>query len=213
METRQALLPPQSLVCYGPVMLRTALSLLVAATVCMGAAPAKPPAAKPAAAKATAKKPAVKPAAKSAGRSTAPAGFDPTDPAVLVGLLASVDAKAQIERREGDAVFMSVTSLTEAFSTQFAGCNAQGKSCQAVLFDRPGVGAPTLAQVNGFNQTSVMCRAYQDKAGKVHVEYSALIFPHNTRDEMLMHLNAWRGCIADFNDFSKDPVAFLASAA
>jgi hypothetical protein len=205
-------------------MLRTTLSLpvslLAAAILCMGAAPAPPGPAKPSAAAkaAPARKPAAKPPAKTPARTpTRPAaatsGFDASDPAVLVALLASVDAQAQIARREADAVYLTVTSQTGSFSTQFAGCNAQGKACQAVLFDRPGVGAPTLAQVNGFNQTSVMCRAYQDKAGKVHVEYSALIFPRNTREEMLMHLNAWRGCLADFDDFSKDPIAFLANAA
>jgi hypothetical protein len=29
---------------------------------------------------------------------------------------------------------------------------------------------------------------------------------------MLMHLNAWRGCIGDFTAFLKDPTGFLANA-
>jgi len=183
-------------------MFRKTLSLAAAALLCMGAAPAKP-APKPAA-KAAAPKPA-------APKTTA---YEAGDPNAFVSLLASVDAKAQIARREEDAVFLTVTSPTAVFSAQFAGCGPQGKGCQAVLFDHVGAeGAPTLAQVNGFNQTSVMCRVYQDRAGKAHVEYSALLFPRTSREEMLMHLNAWRGCIADFTDFAKDPTGFLANAA
>ncbi|MDB5445393.1 MAG: hypothetical protein JWQ97_710, partial [Phenylobacterium sp.] len=136
------------------------------------------------------------------------------DPASLVTLLASLSAKAEIARREGDAVFLTVTSSTEIFSAQFAGCDANGRNCQALLFDRKGdVGAPSLTELNGFNQTSVMCRLYQDKGGKPHVEYSALLFQSDGRAELIMHLNAWRGCIGDFNAFQKDPAGFLAGAA
>ncbi|WP_133254201.1 YbjN domain-containing protein [Phenylobacterium deserti] len=187
-------------------MLRKTLLLAAAALLCMGAAPAKP------APKAPAKPAAAKAAAKPAPARTS--GYDAGDPNAFISLLASVDAKAQIARTDGDAVFMTVTSPTEVFSAQFAGCNPQGKACQAVLFDRLGAeGSPTMAQINGFNQTSVMCRVYQDRSGKAHVEYSALVFPRTNRDEMLMHLNAWRGCIADFADFAKDPTGFLANAA
>ena len=74
-------------------------------------------------------------------------------------------------------------------------------------------GQPTLAQINAFNQTSVLCRLYQDKSGKAHVEYSTLLLPKDGRTEMLLHLNAWRGCLADFEAFLKDPTGYLAGAA
>jgi hypothetical protein len=183
-------------------MLRQTLALAAAALLCMGASPK--PAGHP-------RKPA--PAATPAQpRQAGP--FDARDPASLVALLSSLSAKAEIARREGDAVFVTVSSPTEVFSAQFAGCDAQGRACQALLFDRQGTeGAPTGVQVNGFNQTSVMCRVYQDKAGRPHVEYSALLFPRDGRAEMLMHLNAWRGCIGDFAAFLKDPTGYLAGAA
>ena len=75
-----------------------------------------------------------------------------------------------------------------------------------LTFNRP-------AQLNAFNQTSVMCRLYQDKCGRPHVEYSALLFATDGRAEMLTHVNAWRGCIGDFTAFLKDPNGFLAGAA
>ncbi|HKR87565.1 MAG TPA: hypothetical protein VJS38_05270 [Phenylobacterium sp.] len=181
-------------------MLRKSLALAVVALACMAAAP----------------KPAARPAKPAAAAPAAHAGpLDARDPAALVGLLASLSAKAEIARRDGDAVFLTVTSPTEVFSAQFAGCDAQGGACQALLFDRQGggQGSPTLAQVNAFNQTSVMCRLYQDKGGRAHVLYSSLLFPKDGRAEMLMHLNAWRGCIGDFNAFLKDPTGFLAGAA
>ena len=177
-------------------MLRQTLILAAAAVLCMGAAPKANPPARPAAA---------------AGR---PAGLDARDPAALVSLLGGLSAKAEVARRDGDAVFVAVTSPTEVFSVQFAGCDAQGRACQALLFDRQGSeGAPTLAQLNAFNQTSVMCRLYQDRGGRAHLEYSALLFPQQGRAELLMHVNAWRGCIGDFNAFLKDPAGYLAASA
>jgi hypothetical protein len=59
----------------------------------------------------------------------------------------------------------------------------------------------------------VLCRLYQDRAGSPHVEYSALLFARDGRAELLMHLNAWRGCIGEFVAFEKDPAGFLANAA
>jgi hypothetical protein len=178
-------------------MLRRTLTLAAAAVLCMGAAPKPKPPARPAAA----------PAAR-------PAGLDARDPAALASVLGGLNAKAEIARRDGDAVFLAVTSPTEVFSVQFAGCDAQGRACQALLFDRQGTeGAPTLAQLNGFNQTSVMCRLYQDRGGRAHLEYSALLFPQQGRAELLMHVNAWRGCIGDFNAFLKDPAGYLAASA
>jgi len=184
-------------------MIRKYALVALAALIASGAAPKPAPrAAKPAAAK---------PAAAGPARAGA---VDPRDPATLIGILSGLGAKAEIARRDGDAVFVSVTAPTEAFSAQFAGCDPQGRACQAVLFDRLGAhGAPTLAQLNAFNQTSVMCRLYQDKAGKPHVQYSALLFAREGRPEMLMHINAWRGCIGDFETFLRDPTGFLAGAA
>lgn len=184
--------------------MRKTLLLLAAAWLCLGAAPAKSPK--------TARPPA--PGAANKPPQAAPAAVNGQDPAGLIAVLTALDAKAEVARREGDSVFLTVTSATETFSTQFAGCDAQGHGCQAMLFDRLGqAGAPTQVQVNSFNQTSVMCRIYQDRSGKPHVEYSALLFPSTGRTELLMHINAWRGCISDFTEFLKDPTAYLAQAA
>jgi hypothetical protein len=176
-------------------MLRQILTLTAAGLLAASAAAAAPAA--------KARKPAAAPAA----------AVDARDPDALIALLASLGAKAAVARRDGDAVFLTVTSPSENFSAQFAGCNAQGKRCQAVLFDQLGAGgSPSLAQLNAFNQTSAMCRLYQDKAGRAHVEYSTLLLPSDGRAGMLMQLNAWRGCLGDFAAFLKDPVGFLANA-
>lgn len=179
--------------------MRTFLVVTAAALLCLGASP-KP-------------KAPHKPAEAGAAPGSAGA-LDGRDPASLTSLLSTLGAKAETARREGDAVFLTVSSPTEVFSVQYAGCDAQGRNCQGLLFDRQGAeGSPTTAQLNAFNQTSVMCRVYQDKAGHAHVEYSTLLFPHQGRAELLMHLNAWRGCIGDFTSFLKDPVGYLAGAA
>lgn len=185
------------------------LLILPAALACLAAAPA--PAAKAPPAKAPTPKaaPAKAPAAKA---TTAP--FDATNPQGLIDLLSAAGATAQTGRREDDAVFVAVTSAAASFSMQFAGCSPQGRACRAVLLDGPMPRSPaTSAQVNAFNQTSVMCRIYQDKAGAPHAVYSTLLFRSMTRDDAATHLAAWQGCLADGRDFLKDPVAYLANAA
>ena len=186
-------------------MTRLAL-ILPAALLCLAAAPApKAPPAKAPPAKATT--PAKPPPAK-------PAAFDATNPQGLMDILGAAGAKVQTSRREEDAVFVAVTSTVANFSMQFAGCNPQGRACRAVLLDRPlGPASVTAAHVNAFNQTSVMCRLYQDRGAQSHVVYSAILFRSMTRDDAETHLIAWQGCLADAIDFLKDPAAYLANAA
>jgi len=187
-------------------MLWKTAALLAATLVMMGAAPA-------ASKSAPAKAPAKAGPAKSAAKPAAEPFFDARDPAMMVPLLASAGAKAEIAHKEADSVFLSVTSKTVAFTTQFAGCDAQGRKCAVALFDSAAVaGSPTLAQINSYNQTSAMCRGYQDKAGKAHILYSSLLFPDDSRSRVLQQLAAWRGCLAEFHDFTADPVAYLAAA-
>lgn len=187
-------------------MLRKSFALTLAALACMAASP-KP-----------AQKPAARPAKPAAATPAHSGALDTRDPASLIAALSGLSAQAQVARREGDAVFVTVTSPTETFSAQFAGCDAQGRNCQALLFDRQGgQGGPTLGQLNAFNQTSVMCRIYQAKpgpgGGQTHIVYSAILFKTMTRDDGATHLLAWQGCLADAADFVRDPVAYLANAA
>lgn len=160
-----------------------------------------------------------KPAAKAAPARPAPAKasppaagpYDATNPSNLTELLTGAGAKVEATRREEDSVFVAITSTAASFSVQFAGCNASGRACQAVLFD--GLlagGAPTLAQINGFNQSSLVCRIYQDRSGKPHATYAALLLKSDNRDSGRTHLAAWRGCLADAATFARDPNAYLA---
>lgn len=180
------------------------LLIVPAALACLAAAPApKTPPTKAPAAKA--------PAAKAA---PAVVPFDATNPQSLMDLLSAAGAKVQTSRREEDAVFVAVTSAAANFSLQFAGCNPQGRACRAMLLDGSLVKGPaTTAQMNAFNQTSVMCRLYQDRTGVPHVLYSAILFRSMTRDDAATHLAAWQGCLADSREFARDPVAYLANAA
>jgi hypothetical protein len=181
------------------------LLLVPAALACLAAAPApKAPAAKAPAAKAAPAKPAPKPAAP----------YDAQNPQDLMAILGEAGAKVQTGRKEADSVFVTVTSTAANFSLQFAGCNPQGRACQAALFDSLlDGGSPTLAQINGFNQTSVFCRIYQDKAGKAHAIYAAMLVKSDTRDSAVTHLAAWQGCLGEARGFLRDPVAYLAEAA
>jgi hypothetical protein len=184
-------------------MIRKTAALIVLALMTTAAAP-KHPARKPPASPASRPPPAVTPGA---------ARIDARDPAAMIALLGAAGAKAQVARKEPDAILLAVTSTMANFSVQYAQCDAQGRSCKAALLDSQAAGAPTLAQINDFNQASAMCRGYLDKAGKAHVVMSMLLFADQPRDNLVTAMAAWQGCLADFASFAKDPVSFLANAA
>jgi hypothetical protein len=184
-------------------MLRIPLALVICAALA-GAAAAAP--------KAVAHKPAAKSAAPAARTAPASPTVDSGDPQSLVTLATSGGAKAQVAHKDADAVLVTVTTSYESFSVQYAGCNPDGRQCKAALFDSQAGGSPSLAQLNGFNQASAMCRGYLDKSGKAHVVMSTLLFPDELAGHLLTELSAWQACLAEFNGFAKDPVAYLANA-
>jgi hypothetical protein len=184
------------------------LMLIAAAVLATGAAPKKTAAPKAAAAKPAAAKAA-------AAAKPEPAGeFDSRNPQNLAALLNGAGGKAQVAKQEDDAVLVTVTSPAADFSLQFAGCDAHGRACKAVLFDNlaDSKGGPTFAQLNAYNQTSALCRGYEDKTGKPHVLYSTLLFEGDTKARMAEQFRAWTGCIGEFRNFLKDPNAYLAAA-
>ena len=139
--------------------------------------------------------------------------FDARDPAALTTVLASMEATATVARKTDDAVYLNVKTPAYAFGVQFAGCNDKGKACQGLAFSTASeTRTATLAQINGFNQTSINCRVFQDKGGKPHISYSTLLSASDTRDEMRMHIGAWQGCVGSFGAFLADPPGFLAEA-
>ena len=184
---------------------------LIACAAMLAAAAPKPTqkaAPKPAAAKPAAPMPTVvKPVAAKAE------AFDARNPQTLIDLLAGLDAKAEIVRTQDDGVMLKVISPAGSFQAQFAGCDSHARACAAVQFDASAEArTATLAEINRFNQSSLICRIVQDNAGKPHVLYSALVSPGEGRAQMLGDIDAWRGCIGDFGAFLKDPTGYLASA-
>ncbi|WP_374573047.1 hypothetical protein [Phenylobacterium sp.] len=176
-----------------PIRAAVALAALVCAAPALAAEPpAKPAAAKPAAAK---------------------TAFDARDPAGLIGVLNGMGAKAEVAKNDAEGVFVNVTTPGYSFGLQFAGCDAGGKGCKGVAFSTAaGSKTATLPQINGFNQTSINCRAFQDPAGKAHISYSTLLFASDTAEDMRIHVGAWQGCVAAFGEFLSDPPGFLARA-
>jgi hypothetical protein len=139
--------------------------------------------------------------------------FDARDPESLIALLGSLDAKATVAQRSDSTVKLQVETPNYSFGAEFVDCSASGKGCKGLAFtaSSPDQRA-TLAQLNSFNQTSITCRLFQDRAGKVHVLYSTLLSPTDTREEMRTHLGAWQGCLASFGAFLQDPSGYLATA-
>jgi len=184
---------------------RAFVALAAVLAVCAGASDALAAAKKPPA--------HAKPAAASTPRAAPSGPFDARNPADLIALLASMGAQGQVSSRQDDVVALKISNPAYSFSAQFAGCDGQGRACKALAFG--GVSdarTATIAQINGFNQTSINCHAYQDNAGKPHAWYSTLLFASTTREDMVTHIGAWQGCWASFGDFLKNPTAYLATA-
>ncbi len=163
---------------------------------------------------AQAAKPAPKaPAAKAAAPPRPAAGaFNARDPAGLIALLATMDAKATITRTTDDEVYLKIEAPSFAFAGQYVGC-VKGANCQGLAFSATSSQrSSTLAQLNGFNQSSFTCRVFEDTAGQPHVMYSTLIFPSDTREDVRQHIGAWQGCLSTFGLFLADPIGYLADA-
>ncbi len=186
-------------------MMWKSAALLAAAVLAAGAAP-KPTAPKPAPAKA-------QPVKAQTAKPVRDPTFDARNPSNLIEVLAAANAHGEIARTEGDGVMLKVTSPAGSFQAQFAGCDTHGRGCLALGFDASAnQRTATLAEINRFNQSSVTCRIVQDQAGKPHMLFSTLLFAETSRGEMIGQIDGWRGCLADFGDFLKDPTGYLASA-
>jgi hypothetical protein len=153
---------------------------------------------------------------KAAAAKSAPGvggAFDPRDPDSLVALLGSMDANATVAQRNESTVKLQVATPNYSFGAEFVDCSAGGKGCKGLAFTASSQDQrATLAQLNSFNQTSITCRLFQDRAGKAHVLYSTLLSAGDTREEMRTHLGAWQGCLASFGAFLQDPNGYLATA-
>ncbi len=189
-------------------MLCKAITLLVCTLAIPAMASAAP---KPKAAAATAPAPA--PPAKPAPIPAPVENFDERNPASVMAIFNLAGGKATLVDKDTDAVLLNVTSVAANFTVFFASCNAQGRACKALQFDYPDDKAgPTFAQINAFNQTSALCRAYEDKTGRAHVVLSTLLFPDDPYEHFRGQTQAWFGCIGDFRKFLADPNGYLASA-
>ncbi len=152
-------------------------------------------------------------AAKPAAAQAPIADFDARNPLSVIALLNFGGAKASLISKDGDTVLVNVTSAAANFTALFASCDAQGRACRAVQFDYADDKAgPSFVQLNAFNQTSALCRTYQDKASKSHVVFSTLLFADDPFEHFRTQIAAWTGCIGEFRVFLKDPTGYLASA-
>ena len=186
-------------------MLWKTSALIAAAVLAMGATPkpAPPKAPAPTAKAAAPAKPAVSPVAN----------FDARNPQSVIAVLNSGGGKATLLQKDADTVLVGFVSIAANFTVQFEACDAQGRACKAIEFDsiveQPG---PSFAQLNAFNQSSAMCRGYEDRSGKPHIVYSTLLFADDPYEHFRTEVLAWTGCIGEFRNFLKDPNGYLASA-
>ncbi|MFZ3007817.1 MAG: hypothetical protein WA047_16745 [Phenylobacterium sp.] len=134
-----------------------------------------------------------------------PAGpFDVRDPAALITLLKTMDAKAQIARTEATVVFLNVTTPGGDFGAQYVDCDARGKACRALIFSTAfSAKGVSLGQINSFNKDQVACRAFLADDGKPNVAYATLVNLRMTAEEVKQHIGVWQGCLGSFGSFTK----------
>jgi hypothetical protein len=134
-----------------------------------------------------------------------PAGpFDVRDPAALITLLKTMDAKAQIAKTEATVVFLNVTTPGGDFGAQYVDCDARGKACRALIFSTAfSTKGVSLGQINSFNKDQVACRAFLADDGKPNVAYATLVNLRMTAEEVKQHVGVWQGCLASFGSFTK----------
>lgn len=154
-----------------------------------------------------------KAAPKAPAKPAAGAAFDARDPAALVGLLASMDAKATVATPDQGIVVLDIVTPGGKFGAQFVDCDAKGKACGMVAFstafERRG---PTLQQINVFNRTQVACRGYLTEDGRSNVMYGAMLTARMPAAEMKQHLGVWQGCLSTFGRFNREPQAYAPGA-
>lgn len=146
--------------------------------------------------------PAKAPAAKTPAAKSGP--FDVRDPAALISLLKTMDAKAEIARTEATVVFLNVTTPGGDFGAQYIDCDAKGKACRALIFSTAfSAKGVSLARINAFNKGQVACRAFIADDSKPNVAYATLVNLRMTAEEVKQHVGVWQGCLATFASFTK----------
>lgn len=130
--------------------------------------------------------------------------FDVRDPAALISLLRTMDAKAEIAKTEATVVFLNITTPGGGFGAQYVDCDAKGKACRALIFSTAfsskGV---SLNQINSFNKDQVACRAFLADDGKPNIAYATLVNLRMTAEEVKQHIGVWQGCLGSFGSFTK----------
>lgn len=130
--------------------------------------------------------------------------FDVRDPASLITLLKTMDAKAEVARTEATVVFLNVTTPGGDFGAQYVDCDAKGKACRALIFSTAfSAKGVTLKQINDFNKGQVACRAFISDDGKPNVAYATLVNLRMTAEEVKQHVGVWQGCLGSFGAFTK----------
>lgn len=130
--------------------------------------------------------------------------FDVRDPASLITLLKTMDAKAEVARTEATVVFVNVTTPGGDFGAQYVDCDAKGKACRGLVFSTAfSAKGVTLKQINDFNKGQVACRAFLSDDGKPNLAYATLVNLRMTAEEVKQHVGVWQGCLGSFGAFTK----------
>lgn len=130
--------------------------------------------------------------------------FDVRDPAALVTLLKSMNAKAEIAKTAGTEVFVNVETPGGDFGAQYVDCDSKGKACHALIFTTAfSAKGVSVAEMNSFNKGQVACRGFIADDGKPNVAYATLVNLRMTADEVKQHIGVWQGCLGSFAEFTK----------
>lgn len=136
--------------------------------------------------------------------------FDARKPADVLSVLQTNGASGELKTgAEGEPwIKGKVGKLT--FEVNFLRCDKAKTACEVVIYqlgwDEP---LANLDQINGWNRRALLCPAYLNKENHPYTWYGLRASTTDTREDVAAQQTEWLGCVAEFDDFTSDPTAFI----
>ncbi|MGQ3018662.1 hypothetical protein [Phenylobacterium sp.] len=131
------------------------------------------------------------------------------DPSTLIAVLAGMDARGEMEGREGGQVRLNVVTPGGIFGAEFIGCDEAGRACRALGFSASVAKRTlTLDHLNTFNSRDILCRAVM-RGEQADIRYGLLLADSQTEGDLRDQVAVWQRCLGAFAGLANDPEGFL----
>lgn len=136
--------------------------------------------------------------------------FDARKPADVLAVLQTNGASGELKTDDKGEPWIKGKVGKLTFEINFFRCDKAKIACEVVIYqlgwDEPLV---TLEQVNAWNRRALLCPAYLNKENHPYAWYGLRASTTDTREVVAAQQEEWLGCVAEFDDFTSDPAAFI----